>query len=619
MTDTRHRHRLIALDLDSSRLGSAAVAEDLRRVRGWLTEAGIHHVVACSGPDGGRHVWFSIPQGAPAALVARFARALRTLLPTLDHGVLLNAKTGAVRPPGALHRSGGHSRLDPAVHGNGGVVTASQTRRAARLLRRHGTTCADLEYLLRSLPTLDTGTTAEIAAPRSHVLTDAENVPYLAGQPRALSTAAAATLHAPLSPTADRSAVLWSVLLAAAVARYRLSDVRAWIADPGAHAMEHARSQRCPGEPHPRPRTVVEQETLLRRQWERAVDTASRLPSSERRTGREDLHARIEEITTVVAGVLAQAAQLPERWAGPGGPADHAVLQALCWMCLRSRQLEVDLDVRRWAEIAGHSRSTVSRAVARLASLDDGGHQWLELVAPSRGTRAARWRLVRAHTASLSAVDTGGTQGEPAPGFDAVCRAGGGVAVPARAQELSGDMSTLVTEMIVYEIRVAGDDVQLHKRMIAEIAAELAHTRDDVWTYRTGLGHHLSRVLWTIQRGASNEDHVAQLTGYSRERIASYLGKLRAEGLVSGVCRLRRMGSLRTVAHRLGVLGAAAQRAHEHLIDRELAAWWRDELVWRNRRGKRKPGASRAAPATQLHLAVGARPAPRTKFGPFPA
>src|SRR5207253_1582656 len=74
--------------------------------------------------------------------------------------------------------------------------------------------------------------------------------------------------------------------------------------------------------------------------------------------------------------------------------------------------------------------------------------------------------------------------------------------------------------------------------------------------------------------------------------------------LVNGVRRLRRTGSLPTVARRHGVAGTAARRAHEHVIDREVASWWHDELTWRKRPGKRRRAGAYAS-AAQLEFSRG--------------
>ena len=63
------RFRLLAFDLDATHTSPTVVLEDLAQLRTWLNAAGIPHLVAASGPGGGRHVWAAIA-GAGAELHA---------------------------------------------------------------------------------------------------------------------------------------------------------------------------------------------------------------------------------------------------------------------------------------------------------------------------------------------------------------------------------------------------------------------------------------------------------------------------------------------------------------------------------------------------------------------
>jgi hypothetical protein len=115
------RFQWIVFDLDVSRGG---VARDLAALEQLLEEAGLRYVVAASGPGGGRHVWVTASKLLPARPVTRIGRPARVVIPALDHGLLCNSRTVAVRPVGAPHRHGGRSRL---------LRPADQTM-AARLL-----------------------------------------------------------------------------------------------------------------------------------------------------------------------------------------------------------------------------------------------------------------------------------------------------------------------------------------------------------------------------------------------------------------------------------------------------------------------------------------------------
>ena len=108
LTDGHRQFHLIAFDLDLSQ-GDGNVLRDCRRLTRWLDELAIEYTIAQSGPSGGRHVWLSLLEPIAAHEVAQLADAVALALPTLDVSSLKNPATGAVRPPGAPHRRGGHS------------------------------------------------------------------------------------------------------------------------------------------------------------------------------------------------------------------------------------------------------------------------------------------------------------------------------------------------------------------------------------------------------------------------------------------------------------------------------------------------------------------------------
>jgi len=111
LTDTRHRHRLIVLDLDSSRLGAAAVAKDVRRLRQWLVDAGIDTLLLLWS-NGGRHVLDLVPRALRQAwsVGSRWRCGVFCARSTICSA---QREDGAVRPPAHCNRRGGFSRLDP--------------------------------------------------------------------------------------------------------------------------------------------------------------------------------------------------------------------------------------------------------------------------------------------------------------------------------------------------------------------------------------------------------------------------------------------------------------------------------------------------------------------------
>ena len=115
LTDQDHRYQFVVFDLDVSRHedGPSAVWRDADTLTEMLAEAGLRHMVVRSGPAGGIHVWVpdSAEHGMDPVEVARLGRAAARRLPTLDTTPLNSPRTGAVRPPGAPHRTDGRAEL----------------------------------------------------------------------------------------------------------------------------------------------------------------------------------------------------------------------------------------------------------------------------------------------------------------------------------------------------------------------------------------------------------------------------------------------------------------------------------------------------------------------------
>ncbi len=515
LADRAGGYRLLGFDLDASR---GPVGEDLAELRALLTRAGLgRHLVCASGPGGGRHVWVALATPAPAPLVAAVARGLACRLPTLDVAPLTNPATGCLRPPGAPHRAGGRSQ---PVAGSAADLSAPRAGVAQ----------------VRALAALiDTGPAGTLTDAGRAVGRDTEGVVCLLGPRGPLPAGSAAALHAPLPAGADASAVLWTVALGAARARWHLADLAA-LADT-APGLEHARTAR--GGRRRVPRSPQEAAAVLRRQWARAVDhVAAAAPA---RAADPRLEARAAAAVAAVARVQARAEASPGRWARPGGPADRRVLDAVCHQLLAAVRLDVELDVRRLGEACGISRETARRALARLET--DG---WVEQAAPSAGPTAARWGLQRpTPRLSTSVADNGVSQGDPPP-------AGAWAARSA------------------------------WRHALARRAADQAH---DVFTPRPGLGHHAARVYAALGDQEQPTAGLADRLGYSPARLGRLLTRLEDAGLAQygpGAAMVRRHTSpdLDRAARRLGVAGRLAARRHRHHVERAAWAWWCEELTW---------------------------------------
>jgi hypothetical protein len=246
LTDRGGRFRLLGFDLDA---GKGPVAADLARLCALLDRARLAYVVCVSGPSGGRHVWVALAQPAAAEVVARLARALARMLPSLDTAPLTNPRTGALRPPGAPHRDAGTSRV---LAGHAEALLAP-TATPAQLLTLVG-------LVEQAAPP------PEVTAVARALGRDADGRAHLLGERRPLPRAARNALHAALREDADASAVLATVLAGAARARWRFEDVAALLET--APGLEHARSERaCAGRIR---RSRDSALRMLLRQWEHA-------------------------------------------------------------------------------------------------------------------------------------------------------------------------------------------------------------------------------------------------------------------------------------------------------------------------------------------------------------
>jgi hypothetical protein len=133
--DATGRLRCLALDLDAATHGPQQVIEDAADAVQLLTEAGLRPFVDVS-PSGGRHIYAVLPQPVPAHEVAQVATALKRQLPSLDTSPLLNPAHGCIRPPGAVHKDGGHQRLLTPVATVRKALTAAVPGEAWRTLRQ---------------------------------------------------------------------------------------------------------------------------------------------------------------------------------------------------------------------------------------------------------------------------------------------------------------------------------------------------------------------------------------------------------------------------------------------------------------------------------------------------
>jgi hypothetical protein len=504
------------------------VHADVAALLAWCRDAGLRPLPTRSGPTGGHHIWLILDGPAPAALVDALARAAARRLPTLDIAPLANRRTGCARPPGAPHRTGGRSTP---------LISLTE----ATALADHPDPVDALERLLTLLEADRPRPAGDTARRRAGL--DDGGLPYLLGERRPLPPPAKDALHTP--PPNDASATLASILTSAALARWRYTDVAELL--PTAAGLEHARSR--PDGRRRIPRPADEAAAVLLRQWRRAVTFAAGLPPAPP-TARGDFDTRAADIVDQVTALQTRADASPGRWARPGGPADRRILDALCLLALRGLTDIVEADIRRLAMLTGIGRETARVALHRLA---DG---WLTFAVPAEGPRAAHWALANT---------------TPAPSTDDPTH--------ARSQAIPRPVGAAGTTRTAW---------------IDRLTATLTTIAHDTFT-PAGLGHHPARIYQTLTADLTTPTHeLAAHTGYDGAHLTRMLHQLEDTGLArhDGQGWRRGRTHLDTAAETLQVTGILADRIRRYADERELWAWWLDELTWMHlpRRDKRRAG-----------------------------
>lgn len=561
LASTDRRFRLLGFDLDAKTTGAAAAAAaDAATIAGLLDEAGIAHVVCESGPTGGRHVWAALAESIDAETIGTLGRLVRHLCPSLDLSQLTNPATGCLRPPGAPHRAGGASTV------LSGDVDA---------LTRPSTTAHQMRELVERLVQLvDVDEPDQVRDPNTPLPVDEHGHLHLPGPRRELPASSAAALRDDAA-SGDASAVLWRVLIGAAAAKWRHSDVAALV--DGSPGLEHVRSSRDRSGRRTRPISGPNSPAaVLRRQWKKAVQYVA---SSDRQIGDDPtFDARADAIAAHVRDVQTRADASAGRWTRGGGPADRRILDTLCILALQALSGAVEADTRRLALLAGVGRETARTALLRLS--DDG---WIAKAGVAEGPHGARWTIDPKKVLHRNS-DQSRSQADPRP-------AGAGAA------ERSTLLATLRTR-----------------------ASDAAH---DLFTLSPGLGLHAGNLFAKTGTAPLDVDELARSVGSSPARTLRMLDRLASAGvLVQRRGRWARPTAdrRRAAAVRRGVDGRLHRRAAGYQVERELWAWWQAERAWME--APRRAGANRRPARGQLALlpelgtnAYGAHPRRRNANG----
>lgn len=535
LTTTSHRYAHVVFDLDTGRHpdGVGAVWRDADLLLEHLEAQSLEYVVAESGPTGGIHVWVPVSDedGLDADDVARLARTVAHHLPSLDIGMLTSPAKGAVRPPGAPHRHGGRSRLlHPATADDALSVFDTTANTAARF-----------EALAVALGVKELEEAEAASAEEAAERIDHQAV-RLRGRRRPMPDMVRHLLHS--DPGADTSAHLGRILPRLALARWSLADVRALVAaEPDAPGLEHLRTRRFGTGRRPRP--PEEQQARLEHQWKRAVEFAAGLAPSGDRAERD-----LSGLRAVAAQALEAEAD-PSWWTHQAGQSDRRVLLAVHLVALTACVTEVDVDVRRVAQLAGVGKSTAHRALVRLCQ-----DARLTQVAPAEGQRSARYRLLP-RDQWISPTHPGGTQVEHAPATDTPQQ----TPLPTREDLLT----------------------RLRERL--EIA------QHDVWaehspTHPRGLGRHVELTYAALADQSAHLDavdleSVAARTGYSTATTVRHLRILARNGLINPVTlapTTPAASAMDAAAARLGTQGVRAARERRYTAERAVYAAWLTEL-----------------------------------------
>ncbi len=364
LTSLDGRFWFAAFDLDAKTDDAFEQAsEDLGVLVRILRDTGLPHVVCRSSPTGGFHVWLPLA-GIDKAVMVQLADAARAVLPTLDHGMLCNDRTGAVRPPGAPHARGGASTV---MAGADDVdVLRTPTVTAGDLLR----ITAAFRKLRPTVDPADSSPTGPVDT-RHHAH-------------RSLPTWGE-THMATVAGGRDPSRTGYLCLLAAAVSGWTLADVEH--AAKTAPGMEHYRTRNRPTGGRER-RTAAAAAARLERQWAKAQERAVLYRYAPEQRAQRDL-TELTGIVDVVDAMLQAFTASPGRWTRSEADLhDSTVLTYLAWLSLRTGSRDVAAALRSVAIATGIPSSTVDRSLRRLHEAG-----WISRRRQAEGPNAAVWRL----------------------------------------------------------------------------------------------------------------------------------------------------------------------------------------------------------------------------------
>lgn len=528
LADTNADYRFLVFDFDAHAHPLEQARSDTSAFTQLLDGQAVDYVECESSPGRGYHVWVALAEALPSSIAGVIADVAKRLYPTLDKGPINGAGTGLARTPGAPHRMGGASRI---LRGHPALLTNPTITRD-----RVDAIAAALDELAPPAP-MQHFTNASTLT-----LIDAEGHPYLPGPKRPLGETARAKLLGRHSAHQDTSAVLYAALLGAARARWRYDDIEALL--PTAPGLEHARSERA-GRTRT-PRQPRETNTILSRQWQRAVHhvATTKLTIAPTPT---DAPPRVAEVTHAVLTAQARANASPGAWAHSGASGkpraiDRAVLDEIHRRALLAVTTDVAVAVRTLSIALTVGREAARQSLERLAR--DG---WIRLTAPSDGAGAATWSI--------------DPTGDIHRDFDQTWSAMGGPS-PHR----------------LYASEAARQRRQLLDRMTA---AQVAAHHDAFLPRALGVqAGHLHGIL--TAGGPMTLAELAGAAGVPLDACGDVVERLKEHGAIAAEGSQLRAASrdaLDAVADSMSVTGVLEDRAYRYRLEQATYSYWQSEIA----------------------------------------
>jgi len=369
--------RCLAADLDVARAGIEQVQADAAALAGLVAGCG-GRTITDRSPSGGRHVYVLLAEPVPFDQMRRVALALAVLLPALDATPMLNLSAGCIRPPGAVHKSGGVQQL---------MTPWPDAQEAAAAPNPPLVWAQLLDTLAPTLSALDADTGDDPAEPPTPKPEPAQN-----GQTGKVSTRMTAIARTGVHGYPSGSEARQAVLTAAAGAGWQLRDVTrhletgAWPGLTSLYARYRPRNRRA----------------QLGRDWRKATGYVARKrnvrnchtsrppshrgrPTDRPAIGSGDEHRYVRAWRNAVAAV--EADRYGESRAGLG---KRMLLRSLAMAAHLTGNRQVEFGCRSLSLAAGMDPTTVARHLRELAAEPD---PLIRLVEHHRGLRGDRYEL----------------------------------------------------------------------------------------------------------------------------------------------------------------------------------------------------------------------------------